>query len=151
MKAGEKERVGALRLVLSEAPEGGQGRQPRTSWPCSGASASGGSMRPSSIRAASTAELAEHEEFEARLIEAYLPAELDDAGLNEMIATVIKELGASNVKDMGQVMKAVMARSGGRVDGKRASARVREAVGCVDRSSSTTQWPPNSPAAATRC
>jgi uncharacterized protein YqeY len=46
-----------------------------------------------------------------------------------MIASAISETGASSPKDMGQVMKAVMAASGGRADGKRASARVRAALG----------------------
>jgi uncharacterized protein YqeY len=127
MKAGEKERVGALRLVLSEMQKAVKDGNPDEL----------AVLRRERKRrldaaeqyhAASRPELAEHEEFEARLIESYLPAELDDAGLDEMIATVIKELGASDVKDMGQVMKAVMARGGGRVDGKRASARVREAL-----------------------
>ena len=73
-------------------------------------------------------ELAEQEESEAGLIGGYLPAEIDDAALDAMIASVIAELGVNDPKDMGQVMKAVMARGGGRVDGKRASARVREAL-----------------------
>lgn len=127
MKAGEKERVGALRLVLSElqrAVKDGNAdelavlrreRKRRLE-------------AAEQYHAASRPELAGHEEFEARLIESYLPAELDDAGLAAIIAAVIEELGVSDVKDMGQVMKAVMARGGGRVDGKRASARVREAL-----------------------
>jgi uncharacterized protein YqeY len=127
MKAGEKQRVGALRLVLSELQKAVKDD-------------SGDELTvlrrerkrrldaAEQYHAASRPELAEHEEFEARLIEGYLPAELDDAALDEMIASVIEELGASDVKDMGQVMKGVMARSGGRVDGKRASARVREAL-----------------------
>jgi uncharacterized protein YqeY len=127
MKAGEKQRVGALRLVLSElqkaAKEGGgdelavlrRERKRRLD-------------AASQFRDGGRPELAEQEESEALLIQGYLPAEIDDAGLNEMIASVIAELGANDPKDMGQVMKAVMARGGGRVDGKRASARVREAL-----------------------
>ncbi len=127
MKAGEKERVGALRLVLSELQKAVKDD-------------SGDELSvlrrerkrrldaAEQYHAASRPELAEHEEFEARLIETYLPAELDDAALDEMIAAVIAEVGATDVKDMGQVMKAVMARGGGRLDGKRASTRVREAL-----------------------
>ena len=74
-------------------------------------------------------ELADQEESEAKLIAGYLPAELSDDELDEMIATAIAESGASSPKDMGQVMKAVMAASGGRADGKRTSSRVREALG----------------------
>jgi hypothetical protein len=127
MKAGEKSRVGALRLVLSEllkaAKEGGDDeptvlRRERKRRLDAAEQFRGGG-RP---------ELADQEEAEARLIATYLPAELSDAELDEMIAAVIAETGASSPRDMGQVMKAVMAASGGRADGKRTSARVREAL-----------------------
>ena len=68
-------------------------------------------------------------ESEAELISGYLPAELADEELDRMIAAAIAETGASTPRDMGQVMKAVMTASGGRADGKRASARVRGALG----------------------
>jgi uncharacterized protein len=127
MKAGEKARVGALRLVLSELQkaekEGGADelivlrRERKRRLEAAEQFRGGG--RP---------ELAEQEEAEARLIEGYLPAELDDSELDAIVAAAIAETGASDAKDMGQVMKAVMARTGGRADGKRASARVREAL-----------------------
>ena len=127
MKAGEKDRVGALRLVLSElqkAQKDGFGdetavlrRERKRRLEAAEQFRGGG--RP---------ELADQEESEARIIEGYLPAELDDAELDAMIQAAITETGASGPKDMGQVMKAVMARAGGRADGKRASARVREAL-----------------------
>ncbi len=127
MKAGEKDRVGALRLVLSElqkaAKEGGGDelavlrRERKRRLEAAEQFRDGG--RP---------ELAEQEESEARLIESYLPAELDDTELDAIVAAAIAETGASNPKDMGQVMKAVMAKAGGRADGKRASSRVREAL-----------------------
>ncbi len=128
MKAGEKTRVGALRLVLSElqksAKEGSDDelavlRRERKRRLDAAEQFRGGG-RP---------ELAESEESEAKLIEAYLPAELDDAQLDGIIQDAIAETGASSPRDMGQVMKAVMAKSGGRADGKRASARVRELLG----------------------
>ena len=127
MKAGEKDRVGALRLVLSElqkAQKDGNGddlavlRRERKRRLDAAEQFRGGG-RP---------ELAEQEEAEAKIIEGYLPAELDDSELDAMVAAAIAETGASGPKDMGQVMKAVMARAGGRADGKRASARVREAL-----------------------
>src|ERR1700744_1835168 len=74
-------------------------------------------------------ELADQEESEAELIARYLPAELSDDEPDQLIATSIAQTGAASPKDMGQVMKAVMAASGGRADGKRTSARVREALG----------------------
>jgi len=127
MKAGEKQRVGALRLVLSElqkaqkdgnADEQAVLRRERKRR-LEAAEQFRGGGRP---------ELAEQEEAEAKLIEGYLPAELDDSELDAIVAAAITETGASDPKDMGQVMKIVMARTGGRADGKRASARVREAL-----------------------
>jgi uncharacterized protein len=127
MKAGQKQRVGALRLVLSElqkdAKEGSGDeiavlrRERKRRLDAAAQFRDGG--RP---------ELAEQEESEAKIIETYLPAELDDAQLSEIISAAIAETGASSPKDMGQVMKVVMAKSGGRADGKRASAGVREAL-----------------------
>ncbi len=127
MKAGEKERVGALRLVLSElqkaAKEGGDDelavlrRERKRRLEAATQFRDGG--RP---------ELAAGEESEAKLIEGYLPAELDDDQLDAIVKTAIADTAASEPKDMGRVMKAVMEKAGGRVDGKRASARVREAL-----------------------
>jgi uncharacterized protein len=127
MKAGQKERVGALRLVLSElqkaAKDGGDDelavlrRERKRRLEAAGQFRDGG--RP---------ELAEQEESEAKLIEGYLPSELDDAELASIVDAAIAETGASGPKDMGTVMKVVMARTGGRADGKRASERVREAL-----------------------
>ena len=127
MKAGEKDRLGALRMVLSELQkaekDGGSDelavlrRERKRRMEAAEQFRDGG--RP---------ELADREEAEARIIEGYLPAELDDSELDAMIAAAIAETGATDPRDMGQVMKAVMARAGGRADGKRASARVREAL-----------------------
>jgi len=127
MKAGEKSRVGALRLVLSElqkaAKDGGDDelsvlrRERKRRLEAATQFRDGG--RP---------ELAEQEESEAQLIAGYLPAELEDAELDAMIAAAIADTGATSPRDMGQVMKAVMAASGGRADGKRTSAHVREAL-----------------------
>ena len=127
MKAGEKVRVGALRLVLSElqkaAKEGADDelavlrRERKRRLEAAGQFRDGG--RP---------ELADQEESEARIIEQYMPAELDDAELDAIVAAAIAQTGASDPKDMGQVMKAVMAKTGGRADGRRASARVRDAL-----------------------
>jgi hypothetical protein len=127
MKAGEKQRVGALRLVLSElqkAVKDGDSdelavlrRERKRRIEAATQFRDGG--RP---------ELAEQEESEATLIAAYLPAELDEQQLSAIVDAAIAETGASDVKDMGQVMKVVMANAGGRADGKRASALVREAL-----------------------
>lgn len=127
MKAGEKERVGALRLVLSElqkAAKDGDGdelavlrreRKRRLE-------------AAEQFRTGDRPELAAQEESEAELIAGYLPAELSDTELEAIVAQAIADTGASSARDMGQVMKAVMAASQGRADGKAASAKVREAL-----------------------
>jgi uncharacterized protein YqeY len=128
MKAREKDRVAALRLVLSElqktAKEGGGDEQ--------------AVLRrerkrrleaASVFREAGRGELADAEEAEARLIEAYLPTQLGDDELRAIAAAAVAETAASSPKDMGIVMKAAMAKVGGRADGKRVSTLVREALG----------------------
>ena len=69
------------------------------------------------------------EEDEAKLIEGYLPAQLSDDELGELVASAVDEAGASEPKDMGDVMKALMPKVGGRADGKRVSQAVREKLG----------------------
>ena len=125
MKAGEKDRVGALRLVLSELQKAAKDgdddelavlrRERKRRLEAATQFRDGG--RP---------ELADSEESEAQLIEGYLPAELDDAELRRDRRRRDRRDRRVGPADMGQVMKAVMAKSGGRADGKRASARSYE-------------------------
>ena len=68
------------------------------------------------------------EEDEAKLIEGYLPAQLSDDELAELVSAAVEETGASEAKDMGGVMKALMPKVAGRADGKRVSQAVREAL-----------------------
>src|SRR3954471_23885159 len=127
MKAGEKERVGTLRLVLSElqkaAKEGSDDelavlrRERKRRQEAARAFRDGGRE-----------DLARAEEAEAVLIEAYLPAELSDSELGRLVDDAVASTGASSPKDMGAVMKAVMAQVAGRADGRRVSARVKEAL-----------------------
>lgn len=127
MKAGDSERVGALRLVLSElqkaAKEGDadelavlrRERKRRLE-------------AAKAFREGDRPELASQEEAEAEIIAAYLPAELSDDELRAIVTDAIAESGATSPKDMGQVMKAAMPKVGGRADGKRVSALVQEAL-----------------------
>jgi uncharacterized protein YqeY len=127
MKAGEKARVGALRLVLSElqkaAKDGNDDelavlrreRKRRLE-------------SAEAFRNAGRVELAEGEESEAAVISAYLPAELGDEELRAIVTQAIADTGASSPKDLGGVMKVAMERAGGRADGKRVSAAAREAL-----------------------
>jgi uncharacterized protein YqeY len=128
MKAGEKERVGALRLVLSElqkaAKDGNDDEQAilRRERKRRLESAT-------AFRAGGRGELADIEEGEALLIETYLPAEMPEAELRGIVREAIAATGAASPKDLGQVMKATMAKVGTRADGKRVSALAREELG----------------------
>jgi uncharacterized protein len=128
MKAGERDRVGALRLVLSELQKAAkEGRDDEVVV-----------LRrerkrrldaAEQFRAGGRDELAEREESEARLIGGYLPAELSDDELTALVDEKIAATGAESPADMGKVMGAVMPAVGGRADGKRVSALVRERLG----------------------
>jgi hypothetical protein len=128
MKAGEKERVGALRMIVNELQkaekEGGgdelavlqRERKRRLE-------------SAEAYREAGRADLAEGEEREAELIAGYLPEQLSDEELAELVASAVEESGATEAKEMGNVMKALMPKVGGRADGKRVSQAVREKLG----------------------
>jgi uncharacterized protein YqeY len=125
MKAGERDRVAALRLITDalqkDRKEGGDDevavlrRERKRRLEAAEAYREGGS-----------GDRAEAEEAEAREIERYLPTELPDAELASLVDEAISEAGASETPDMGKVMGAVMPKVGGRADGKRVSAMVRE-------------------------
>ncbi|MBU3673491.1 MAG: hypothetical protein FGM34_00320 [Solirubrobacteraceae bacterium] len=125
MKAGDRERVAALRLILSELQkaekEGDDDelavlRRERKRR----------HEAATAYREAGRAELAEAEESEAAVIEEYLPAELSDEELAAIVDGAIAETGAESPADMGQVMKAAMAKVDGRADGGRVSGMVKE-------------------------
>jgi uncharacterized protein YqeY len=125
MKAGERDRVTALRLIADalqkERKEGGEDevavlrRERKRRLEAAEAYREGGSK-----------DRADAEEAEAREIERYLPAEMPDAELASLVDEAISEAGASEPSDMGKVMGAVMPKVGGRADGKRVSAIVRD-------------------------
>jgi uncharacterized protein len=128
MRAGEKQRVGALRLVLSElqkaAKEGEADelavlrRERKRRVEAARAFRDGGRE-----------DLAAGEEAESEMIAAYLPAELSDQELQAIVERAVADSGASSPKEMGVAMKSVMAVVDGRADGKRVSALVRAALG----------------------
>ena len=99
-----------------------------TSWPCCGASASGAREAADAYREAAREDLAEGEDFEAQVIEAYLPAELSGDELDALVAKAVAETGASSQRDMGQVIKHVMAAAQGRADGRAVSTKVKDVL-----------------------
>jgi uncharacterized protein YqeY len=74
-------------------------------------------------------ELAERERAEGIVLDRYLPAQVGDDELGELVAAAIAESGASGPRDMGAVMKLVQPRVAGRADGKRVSEEVRRRLG----------------------
>jgi len=127
MRAGEKQKVAALRLVMSElqkaAKEGGADplavlrRERKRRLEAAGA-----------YREAGRAELAAGEESEAELISGYLPAELSEEDLRAIVERAVRDSGAESAKDMGIAMKEAMAAVDGRADGKRVSGLVRASL-----------------------
>jgi uncharacterized protein YqeY len=128
MKARERERAAALRMVvdvLQKDAKLGQGDevavlQKEHKKRVEAAEAYEGAGR---------SEQAAAERFEADLIEGYLPQQLSDEELGQLVDEAVTETGASEQKQMGQVMSALMPKLGGRADGKRVSAAVRERLG----------------------
>ena len=128
MRAGEKQRVGALRMILSElqkaSKEGSEDeltvlRRERK-------------RRMEAARAfrdAGRDDLAKGEEAEGELIGAYLPAELSDGELQAIVEQALADSGAQSPKDMGVAMKSAMVAVDGRADGKRVSGLVKAALG----------------------
>lgn len=128
MRAGDKARVGTLRMlasVLQQDAKLGDGdevavlRRERKKR-LEAAEAFGGRGRE---------EAAAAEAGEASVIDGYLPAQLSDDGLAELVVASIEETGASAQSDIGSVMRMVMPRVRGRADGKRVSEAVRARLG----------------------
>ena len=127
MKAGQRDRVTALRLVLSELQKAAK----------DGESDELAVLRrerkrrreaETAYRDAGREDLATGEAFEAEAIEAYLPAELSDEELDALVARAIAETGAEGPRDMGKAIKHAMAAAEGRADGRRVSTKVKEAM-----------------------
>jgi uncharacterized protein len=128
MKAGERERAAALRMVVDSLQQDaklGKGdevavlqreRKKRLE-------------AAEAYRDAGRGDQAGAEDFEAELIEAYLPAQLSDEELAELVEAAVAETGATEQKQMGQVMAELKPKIGGRADGKRVSTAVREKLG----------------------
>src|SRR3954447_15787970 len=128
MRAGDRERVNALRLITNELQKAHK-------------EASGSETDEVAVlqrkrkrrieaadayREAGREDLAASEQREAELIEAYMPQQLSDDELHAIVGDVVAETGAASPKEMGRIMSMVMPRVQGRADGKRVSAVVKE-------------------------
>jgi uncharacterized protein len=75
-------------------------------------------------------ELAARERDEIRIIQGYLPRPMSEAEIGQAIETVIRELGATSVRDMGRIMGLLKERHMGRMDFAEAGIRIKHALGC---------------------
>lgn len=80
-------------------------------------------------RTQNRADLFEPEEYQAEIISAYLPAQMSEEELKIAVAEIIKEQGATSVKDMGKVMAAANAKLAGKTDSKTISGVVKGLLG----------------------
>lgn len=127
MKAKETERVQALRLIVAElqraAKDGNDdelailrtARKKRLE-------------AAKAFRDGGRDEAADQEESEAALIDQYLPAQMSDEKLAEIVKETVEQTGAASMSDMGKVMGAVMGKVKGEADGGRVQALVKEAL-----------------------
>ena len=74
-------------------------------------------------------ELAEAEQKELEIINNYLPKMMDESDIKSIVKTVIDEVGATSMADMGKIMPEVMKRGKGLIDGKSAQKFVQEFIG----------------------
>jgi uncharacterized protein len=81
------------------------------------------------FRGAGRDEAADAEQAEVEVIDAYLPEQISDDDLAAIVSAAVDETGAQSPGEIGKVMSAVMPKLGGRADGKRVSALVREKLG----------------------
>lgn len=125
MKSGEKDKVQALRLIVADlqraAKEGNDdevailqtARKKRLE-------------SAKAFRDGGREDSATQEESEAALIEQYLPAQMGDDELLEIVRSAVSNTGAASMADMGKVMGAVMPKVKGQADGNRVQAAVKE-------------------------
>ena len=134
MKAGEKDRVGTLRLVNAAIKSADIDARPSGKDKIDDASILGVltkmiKQRRDSIEqfvAGGRQELADKEAAEVTVIEGYMPKQMSEAEAKTAIAAVIKEVGAAGPKDMGKVMAALKGRYAGQMDFGKASGLVKE-------------------------
>jgi uncharacterized protein YqeY len=130
MRAGEKERLATIRLILSAVKQ--REVDERITLDDSQVLAAIEKMikqRKEAItqfEAGGRAVLVAKETAEIAILHAYLPAQMSDAEIDALIAEAIASTGAATIKDMGKVMGAVKAKAQGRADMGAVSARIKQ-------------------------
>jgi hypothetical protein len=129
MKAGDKERLSALRMILSQlqmgAKEAGDGFGEEQERAVLKTEKKRRLQSAEAFRDGGADDRAAKEEAEAALIDTYLPQDMSEAELAALIDEAIAATGAAGPQEMGKVMSQVMPRTAGRADGKVVSNMVR--------------------------
>ncbi len=130
MKSGDKRRVATLRLVLSALKnERINSQRDLTGEESEAVLRRAVKQRKEAIAiydSSGRADLAAAEKEELAILESYLPQAMPDEELEETVRAIIREKGFSSAKEVGSLMKELMARHRGRVDGKRAQEIARK-------------------------
>lgn len=135
MKARDELRLATLRMALTaiknEQVSGGESRELSDEEVVAVLSREAKKRRESAeaYDEAGRPELAQRERDEGSVLANYLPQQLSDEELAALVAEAIAETGASEPRQMGQVMKVVSTQLAGRADGSRAAAEVRRQLG----------------------
>lgn len=134
MKAGQKDRVGTLRLInaaikAADIDARPSGKDKISDTEILSVLAKMVKQRRDSIEQYTSGgrqDLVDKEAAEITVIETYLPKQMSEAEAKAAIADIIKETGAASAKDMGKVMGALKAKYAGQMDFGKASALVKE-------------------------
>lgn len=129
LKAGRKEEVSVLRLILAEVRSGEkEKRRSLEEGEAVQILRSGVKKRKEAIglfHKGGRTDLAEKEAAEIKILEGYLPAPLSEDELSALVEEAVAESGASSVRDMGKVIQWVLSRAGGRAEGSEVSRLAR--------------------------
>ena len=126
LKAGDKERVQALRLITNELQKAAKEQSDGDETAVLQRERKRRLEAAQAYADAGREDLADGERREAAIIEEYMPEQLSDEELHAIVGDAVAESGAASPQDMGKVMSLVMPQVQGRADGKRVSAVVRE-------------------------
>ena len=134
MKAGDKGRLGAIRLIQAALKDKdiearGAGKEPLSDEEILAVLQKMVKQRQESIamyEQGGRTELAQAEKDEVAVITSYLPQQMDEAETKAAIEAAIAETGAASMKDMGKVVGALRAKYAGRMDFAKASALVKD-------------------------
>lgn len=132
MKSHETVRVSVLRMVKSDLNKVKIEKGDLTDQDALSVLKRAVNQRRDSIEAyrkAGREDLAANEAAEIAVLDAYMPKELSDDELAALVGEAVRETGATSPRDMGKVMKAVIAKAAGAADGKRIKEQVEKALG----------------------